>query len=307
MCSNFVTWNVRGVVAEDKLRALRRVVRKHKPLIVTVQETKKEFLSEKLINFMWGKGDKGWIELPSKGLSRGVVVLWDASRLELLDYHIGAYTITLLCKCFDTGEVWAFTGLYGPTKQSEKALFWEELDTTGRLWDCPWLIAGDFNVVRQKSERSSGRISKSERVHFQSFIDEFGLLEFDRMGPSFTFSNGQSIPSRSRLDRFLANAKWFETFRDHTENVRGFYKSDHRLLLLQDSAVGFGPKPFRFEKFWLEREDLIPLLRQWWEADHTQGRPGYVLFKKLKNLKSNIKSWAKANFGRFEQIGRAHV
>lgn len=41
MSFNFTTWNVMEVISEESMRALRRVMRKLKPLIVTIQEKKK--------------------------------------------------------------------------------------------------------------------------------------------------------------------------------------------------------------------------------------------------------------------------
>lgn len=194
-----------------------------------------------------------------------------------------------------------FTGVYGPVQAEAKPHFWEELDSIGRCWNLPWLIAGDFNAVRKHAERSSGRATRLEREMFAGLVDEFGLLDFERQGPHFTFSNGQDHPTCSRLDRFLANVQWFESFGDHIEKVRGYFKSDHRLLILQETEATGGPKPFHFEKFWFENKDLLPKIKEWWASDTTKGKPGYVFHKKLKNLRSQLKNWAHQTFGRLEK------
>lgn len=42
-------------------------------------------------------------------------------------------------------------------------------------------------------------------------------------------------------------------------------------------------------------------MKQWGDYYQVSGRPGFVLSKKLRNLKSHIKVWAKEKFGRLEQ------
>lgn len=97
------------------------------------------------------------------------------------------FLITLVSKLKGAVEEWAFTGLYGPVKSEEDVGFWTELDDIGRGLDLPWLIGGDFKAVRKKNERRNGKASKYERRKFLSLLEDHGLLEFDRMGPSFIF------------------------------------------------------------------------------------------------------------------------
>lgn len=75
-------------------------------------------------------------------------------------------------------------------------------------------------------------------------MDEHKLLEFNRIGPNFTFSNGHDRTTWSRLDHFVANPQWIEIFGDHTESIKGFYKSDHRLLVLEETSGGIEANPF---------------------------------------------------------------
>lgn len=274
MNSSILCRNIRGVASEEKARALRRSVMKFKPMLVTLQGTKQEQLSERLINFMWGNHNRKWCDLPSREAAGGIVIIWDSDKLEVLDSHSGIFTLSLLCKSIGVAENWVFTAVYGLVLQSEKERFWEELDDVGHAWTCPWILAGDFNAVIKRSEGSTGRASRFERQKFQDFIDEHGLLEFNRAGPNFTFSNGHELPTLSRLDRFLANPLWFEIFHDHTEIAKGYHNSDHRLLVLEDSGRAVGPKPFRFELYWLNDAELLDLLKSWWESAEVAGKPG---------------------------------
>lgn len=42
-------------------------------------------------------------------------------------------------------------------------------------------------------------------------------------------------------------------------------------------------------------------MKMGWAKDSVTGKLGFVLGKKLKNLKLKLKSWAKENYGRFKK------
>lgn len=102
------------------------------------------------------------------------------------DSHIGDHLLSLRCRCIATNDLWTFTVVYGPVVQGFKDSLWAKLDTVGRCWSSPWLVAGDFNAIKQNSERSSGRALRYERVMSREFIDTF------------------------KIDRYIANLLWLE-------------------------------------------------------------------------------------------------
>lgn len=72
------------------------------------------------------------------------------------------------------------------------------------------------------------------------------------------------------------------------------------MVILHDANLGKGPKPFRFELYWLNNADLLPNMKLWWDSVEVSGTPGYVLKEKLKNLKAKVRVWAKENYRRYE-------
>lgn len=188
-----------------------------------------------------------------------------------------------------SSEKWMFTTVYGLVRSNEKPFLWEELDDIGRAQDLPWLIGGDFNVFKKRTERSSGKVTKFERESFLNFMDDHSLLEFDRSGPNYTYTNGQVNRTMSRLDRFLVNLTWLEIFHDHVEHVKAFHSSDHRMLVLTDSTIDHSPKPFCFQNYWLNDNSLLSLMKGWWLEEQVQGKPGFIQWKKLKLLKVKVK------------------
>lgn len=210
--------------------------------------------------------------------------------------------MTLLCRFVDFDVQWKCSNVYGPTAMGEKAEFWNELHQVGKQWAVPWLIFGDFNAIRTRSERMGQSFSRRESRDCNTFIDNFSLLEFDKGGPQFSFSNKQDIPTLSKIDRFLACVDWMETFPGLVEKSLCFFKSDHRVLLLKSTTIIKGrPKPFRFQPHWFEEPDLMQLIKPWWNEMQFSGNAGFVLHKKLKLLKGKIKAWVSKNLCKVEK------
>lgn len=63
----------------------------------------------------------------------------------------------------------------GPTKKTCRKELWENLGAIRGMWEDPWCIGGDFNVMRFPKERNAeGNITRDMR-RFSSIIDEIEL------------------------------------------------------------------------------------------------------------------------------------
>ncbi|KAL5704195.1 hypothetical protein ACHQM5_022653 [Ranunculus cassubicifolius] len=127
MTFNVLSWNVRGSRSERKAHAMRKKVRKFRPVIVTLQETKREEFSDNLSKFFWGNQEHKWAEAPSVGASGGIVVMWDVQQLVVEEVLQGAYSVSMLCRFKNCPIRWIFTSVYGPNAMGDKDDFWNEL------------------------------------------------------------------------------------------------------------------------------------------------------------------------------------
>ena len=69
---------------------------------------------------------------------------------------VGSFLVSCLFKMAEDGFQWSFPGVYGLVEKNLKELFWEELGSIKGLWEEPWCVGGDFNVILYPEERSKG-------------------------------------------------------------------------------------------------------------------------------------------------------
>lgn len=88
------TWNARGLGRRLKRRLLRDYLISHSIDIVGILETKKGSFTERTLNSLSSSFTK-WIQLPSSGLSGGILVGFDESKFVVLNSWIGEFSISV--------------------------------------------------------------------------------------------------------------------------------------------------------------------------------------------------------------------
>jgi hypothetical protein len=198
MSLKIISWNVRGINDAGKRSSISNLLKSWKPDVVCFQETKMESISVGTIRSLWDGSFTGWVVLPAFGTSGGILLMWDKRVVECIDEAVGTFSLSCKFKSVLDQFVWAFTGVYSTNDNSERSLPWEELSGISHLWDIPWCIGGDFNVVRFMNERAGAPRSTPTMGDFSDFICELGLLDLPLTGGSFTLSNNQVPPSMSK-------------------------------------------------------------------------------------------------------------
>jgi hypothetical protein len=78
-------------------------------------------------------------------------------------------------------------------------------------------------------------------------------------------------------------------------------------LVLQYDSLNWGPKPFRFNNFWLEDKKFKDMVATVWSGQNFSGWMGFILKERLKGLKVAIKDWNREGSGdpggKEEEIG----
>lgn len=87
------------------------------------------------------------------------------------------------------------TMVYGPSIDSEKPQFIEELRSLTSTIQWPWIMAGDFNLVRWMIDRSGGIRPYPLMDLFNDFIQSAALVDIPLKNHSFMWSNKRPQPS----------------------------------------------------------------------------------------------------------------
>ena len=127
-------------------------------------------------------------------------------------------------------------------------------------WNGAWCICGAWNITRFPSEKLGGSKITSDMRHFSGWINSHSLVDLQLSGASFTWSNNQSQPAMSRLDRFLVSTDWLEGYLQVILLALPKLASDQCPVLIDSDCDRWGLSPFRFELMWLEEKQFPNLI-----------------------------------------------
>ena len=100
----------------------------------------------------------------------------------------------------------------------------------------------------------------------------------------------------SRIDRTLASVDQVDHFGNVSQRVLPWVVSDHCPHLVLVGSVNKGWSAFKFENMWLKEEGFVEMVRQWWNGYCFSGSLSFILARKLKTLKDDLKKWNKDEF-----------
>ena len=132
---------------------------------------------------------------------------------------------------------------------------------------------------------------------FSDFIEANYLVDLSLEGASFTWFRDSRSDCMSRIDRTSASVAWVDHFGKVSQRVLPRVVSDHCLLLVVAGSVNKGRSAFKFENMWLKEKGFVERVRQWWNGYCFSSSPSFILGRKLKALKEDLKKWNKEEFG----------
>ncbi|KAF5481500.1 hypothetical protein F2P56_002144 [Juglans regia] len=195
------------------------------------------------------------------------------------------------------------TFVYAKCSYVDRRELWHDLEEWTDL-DQPWLVLGDFNVIRRDSERVGGNPRPFiSMLEFNDCIDRCGLLETSSSGQRMSWCNGHGGVSKSwaNLDRVLMNNFFASLFPSAHFNYLSCKSSDHcPMVVFSDQLpISYGPSPFRFLNMWCSHDGFIMCVKEAWnQQDAVSGL--LKLSVHLKRTKIALRAWNKNVFGRVD-------
>ena len=140
---------------------------------------------------------------------------------------VGKFSVSIVLKGVVDDFEWICSGVYGPTDGSLRDVLWAELDIVRSQWLLAWCLFGDFNIIRNPSERLGYSSFSPAMFKFSDFIAKHSLVDLPLEGGEFTWFRNSDRPSMSKIDRMLVSTNWEDHFLDVTQRILPRVASDH--------------------------------------------------------------------------------
>nr|GEZ34117.1 RNA-directed DNA polymerase, eukaryota [Tanacetum cinerariifolium] len=126
-----------------------------------------------------------------------------------------------------------------------------------------FVFMGDFNEVRDISERFGSIFNKHGTEAFNSFIVNAGLMEVSLGGCSFMWCH-KSAKKMGKLDRFLISDNLMCSCPGISSTSLDRFLLDHRPIIMREAHYDYGPIPFKFFHYWFKLDGFDKLVEQTW-------------------------------------------
>lgn len=228
-------WNARGLVAPEKRRRLRSMIRDQNPWIIAICETHFESIDDSITRYIDGGHRRLWTFSPAVGQFGGILVGWAPAFISSVTCFSHRHFVCLTLRDALSGRIWHFSAVHMPCERQAKNDTRLALSSWFRAQDDhPWLLAGDFNATIALNERFQCFGDTVDSASFVDWIDLMLLTDIGYSGQPFTWSRGGRM---ARLDRFLATDNWKMLFLLLELSTLPFLGSDHRLIVVNSMSA----------------------------------------------------------------------
>lgn len=285
---------MRDLANNSSRPALKRLINSNKPDLIFVAEP---WMDSK-------KFPKAWLHNLDQKLyalnQRDDLLpnLWCFSKSHLnpdiisLDYQQVSFTNNL------NNITLGLSAIYASTSYICRRRLWHKLVTV--LPNVPWCFLGDFNAIISSDEyRGSHSPSKIPMAYFLNWSNDNHYIHLPTVGSLMSLSNGRKgrMLTEKRLDRAISDTGFLDACCTLICSSLPKVKSDHFPLLLTFEVDKIKLKSqFMFLRMWSSHDDCIRFIKSSWNTK-VSGCRMYILDRKLRILKENLKAWNINVFG----------
>ncbi|XP_071728915.1 uncharacterized protein [Rutidosis leptorrhynchoides] len=291
--------NIRSFAVEGKFGWVRSLCVSERPDIAVFQETKCRNISDWWVQSLWGKNEFGFIQKDVIGNLGGMLMIWDKSSFDVKDAMENEFFQAIRGNWSHSGVESIIVNVYGPHNDVGKRLLWDSLSGLISNIDTTWLLCGDFNEVREASDRLNSQFIQYRATCFNNFILSNNLIEIPINGKRFTRISDDGLKF-SKLDRFLVLDNFLKLWEDLSVIALDRRLSNHCPLILREKIIDFGPKPFKVFDEWFNCEEIGDIILDAWNQPITGNKRDCMFRDKLKNVKLAIKNWSKMSYGKLD-------
>ena len=287
-----LSWNMRGIGAKIKRSTLRKLIVKHNPHFVFIQESKKESLDPRTVNSIWKQANVQFTFSPSSGNSGGLISLWDASFFSLESSIVEKNWIALNGSFPSINFKGVVFNIYSPCTVEERASLYEDIVAYWESLNVPCLLIGDFNETLSPLDRGSQYVDTNGSESFKAFLQGLQVTEIPSSNGWFTWFRNQS---KSKIDRLFVHPQWISHIPAIKLSILNRSISDHCPLLVTNHDDNWGPRPFRFQDCWLSHPGCMRTIKEAWL--NSDG----LFPDKLRKVRTELREWNKTTFGSIDE------
>lgn len=185
------------------------------------------------------------------GTRGGILILWNQDLVDLSNFVLGNFTLSASVLVKECQTTFLLTVVYGPTRDSAKRAFLQELRDINPGNSSKRLVVGDFNITYKATDKNNANLNLRQMRIFKETLNACELKEITLQNRRYTWSNEQDNPTLVKLDRFFCNPSWDTAFEKHLLHALSTSLSDHCPLWLSGQADAPRMRTFRFENFWI--------------------------------------------------------
>ena len=131
-----------------------RMVKKQQIDLLCIQETKKEQIEKTMCQALWRDPDVSWEMQPASNTTGGLLCLWSEKAFKMERKVSGRGFILLEGVWIQEAQKVHILNIYSPCDITNKRLLWDSIRQLKNLSHGGlWCILGDFNNIRNPSER----------------------------------------------------------------------------------------------------------------------------------------------------------
>ncbi|XP_071687115.1 uncharacterized protein [Rutidosis leptorrhynchoides] len=223
-------------------------------------------VSQPTLNEVWKHYAFDSIQMESSGRSRGLLSMWRLDFFSLVQAWPRKHWIATILRYIPNDQVVLIVNVYAPHNEQRKKFIWSQLAIMANNWPGPLCFLGDFNSMCLPEERVREVIDLNSIASFNAFISQANIIDQSLSNDEFTREG--ALGKFSRIDRVFINAKWAMLWPDAILQTDQPDRSDHKSLIWAKNLLYWGHRPFR---------------------------AAFVINKKLRLLKVDLKVWSSSN------------
>ncbi|KAK9697361.1 hypothetical protein RND81_08G032700 [Saponaria officinalis] len=291
-------WNIRGLNKPVKQVEVVRFLRNNCLDILCLLETRvKKNKAEHILRKHF-KAYNSFCNYSTHYNGR-IWVLWNPVTIQVTVLEEHSQVVHCQAHHHATGKVFHISFVYGSNSADERIALWSVLSALHLAPKVgPWIVLGDFNVIRSVQEKISHTPPMiSEMLDFNTCVLNCGLDDISSTGCEFTWHNKQDSDSRvySKLDRVMVNAEWMRHFLKSSAQFLMPGISDHSPSIVTYHGAVLPKKRFHFLNCWADHPEFRSIVAEAWNC-RIISNSMFRLMGKLKKVKQGLRQLHHSHF-----------